>query len=116
MISMSDIVVSKEKQVFVENDQFKIILHNQSKEHGLYLCEVLKNSLLPQYQQDKRWVVLQHDKDSKKYHSAMPYNCKNKKILSDLTVEGILGVAKVKLMRKMEASSFFKELDRQAIR
>lgn len=113
---MSYIVASKEKQVFVENDQFKIILHNQSKEHGLYLCEVFKNSLLPQYQQDKRWVVLQYDKDSKKYHSAMPYNCKNKKILSDLTVEGILGVAKVKLMRKMEASSFFKELDRQAIR
>lgn len=113
---MLDNTLDKERQIFVENEQFEIILHKHSKEHGLHLCEVVKKSLMPQYQQDKRWIVLQYDKDSKKYHSAMPYNCKNKKTLSDLTVEGVLGVAKVKLMRKMEASTFFKELDRQSKR
>lgn len=113
---MIDSISLKEKSVFVENDQFKIVLHNHSKEHNLHLCEVIKKSISMQYQQDKRWTVLQYDKDSKKYHSAMPYNCNSKKMLSDLTVEGLLSVAKVKLMRKMEASSFFKELEKQARR
>jgi len=91
----------------------QIVLHDWDARFHLYLCEVAKKTSR-QPEQDKRWIVLQYDAGEGKYHSAMPSSMKQKRHLTDLTVEGVVHTARVRMMRKMEAVSFFKEMRRQS--
>ncbi|EKP0310180.1 hypothetical protein JE959_000154 [Aeromonas veronii] len=89
----------------------KIVLHDWDSKHPLYLCEVTSTRSLRD-EPPKRWIVLQYDHDERLYHAAMPSNMSQRRVFTDMTVNGVVNEARIRMMRKMEAVSFFKEMKR----
>ncbi|MFK8770229.1 hypothetical protein [Aeromonas caviae] len=94
------------------SDEFrKIVLHDWDVKNPLYLCEV--TTIRPSRDEPpKRWIVLQYDHNERLYHAAMPSNMAQRRVFTDMTVNGVVNEARIRMMRKMEAVSFFNEMKR----